>query len=187
MPLNLYKLCSLLIAKMKNEYDGHFDIKFNENENTYLIYIYAGGIYMYKLIAKVKEDLNNLNINILDETTGYYYNNNCGVITISTDDFIKYVLSKQINYIEADEYIFNEHNFHTALSNDLNIVGFMVCNVTKEYVTLELDYRTNYNTVKSFLDTFGAAYKLDIDNNILKIFTDSMNKLLITYISKGMV
>lgn len=187
MKINLYRLCEILINKIECEYDGYFDIKFNENENTYLIYIYSAGTYMYKLIAKVKDDLNNLNINILNETTGYYCNHDCGVITISVKDFIKYVLSKKINYIETNKHVLNEHNFHIALSNDLNIIGFVVCDITNEYLTLELDYRTNCDTVKSFLNNFGAAYKIDTDKNILKIFTDSANRLLITYLLKGVI
>lgn len=187
MLINLYRLCKILINKMEHEYDGYFDIKFNETKNTYSIYIYSAGNYMYKLIAKVKDDLNNLNINVLNETTGYYCNHDCGVITISVKDFIKYVLSKKINYIETNKHVLNEHDFHTALSNDLNIIGFAVCDITNEYLILELDYRTNYDTVKSFLNNFGAAYKIDTDKNILKIFIDSANRLLITYLLKGVV
>lgn len=187
MRINLYRLCEILINKMEHKYNGHFDIKFNENEKNYSIYIYDASNYMYKLIAKVKNDLNNLNINVLNETTGYYYNHDCGVITISIEDFIKYVLSKKINYIETNKHVLNEHNFHIALSNDLNIIGFVVCDITNEYLTLELDYRTNYDTVKYFLNNFGAAYKLDTDKNVLKIFTDSINRLLITYLLKGVI
>lgn len=187
MKINLYRLCKMLIDKMEHEYDGYFNIKFNENKNTYSIYIYSAGNYMYKLIAKVKDDLNNLNINVFNETTGYYCNHDCGVITISVEDFIKYVLSKKINYIETNTHVLNERDFHTALSNDLNIIGFVTCDITNEYLTLELDYRTNYNTVKFFLNNFGAAYKIDNNKNILKIFTDSANRLLITYILKGVI